>query len=705
MKKKIVCLFFAFVLLMIAAAPLTASAENSDYNYNLPYFPYTYDANGQAVLTPSPYSAVQTINGASLGIGGMSNPSDIFYFEKNGSIYITDTGNSRVIILDKHFKLTGVIDSFVNAEGNKDTFLNPSATYVRTVTKDGVDHDLLYISDTDNSRIVCLDANTLDLVKVYNRPDIPILGENYAFLPKRIAVDLAGRIYVLVKNVNQGIVLLDPDGNFVKLAGAPKVQSEFSLWELFMTDAQLENMKKSVPTEYNSIHIDKDGFIYLSTTTDGVNPIARLNTQGDDILQYPSGNNPQGDSNYSVYPAVTSAFVDVAVRDDGIYAAVDTTMGRVFVYDREGSLLYAFGGSGNQKGTFYSPGAVEMFDNVILVSDIHYNTITVFKQSQFGEYVDKAVTFMVDGDYDNANIYWNKILDICPSYDSAYIYLARVDIQNKNYSEALSMLKGTGKMDYYSKAFKGVRDQFVRNNFTVLFIGLLALIAVIVVCKVLFKKYKVIEKIDSVKVLREYRYSNYVMFHPFDGFWDLKREKRGSLKAANILLVLFIITYALRAQYTSYMFSGLLPNQINVFFELAKMLIPIFLWIVSNWCFTTLMSGEGTMKDIYIATMYALKPYIITAIPLLLLSHCLSADEAFIYTSISTIVMIWMLALILLGMKTTHDYSMLKGIIAAVLTLVGILLIIFLALVIANVVQDIYDLISSIVREISYRTY
>ena len=111
------------------------------------------------------------------------------------------------------------------------------------------------------------------------------------------------------------------------------------------------------------------------------------------------------------------------------------------------------------------------------------------------------------------------------------------------------------------------------------------------------------------------------------------------------------------------------------------------------------------MKDIYIATMYALKPYIITAIPLLLLSHCLSADEAFIYTSISTIVMIWMLALILLGMKTTHDYSMLKGIIAAVLTLVGILLIIFLALVIANVVQDIYDLISSIVREISYRTY
>ncbi len=705
MKKKIVCLIFVLMLVVSATVlPIGASAAGSDYNYNLPYYPYTYDANNQVVLTPSPYSAVQTIDGASLGLGSFANPSDIFYFEKNGSIYITDEANNRIVILDKQFNLKGVIDSFVNEDGVADTFLNPSATYVRTITVDGVDHDYIYISDTDNCRIVCLKADTHELVRVYNRPEIAILGDDYEFLPERIAIDLAGRIYVLVKNVNQGIVLLDAEGEFIKLAGAPKVQSEFTIWNLIMTEEQLNNIKKAVPTEYNSIHIDDDGFIYVSTTTDGVNPIAKLNTQGDDILQY-GDQYPAGDSHYETNPKIATSIVDVAVRNDGIYSALDTTMGRIFVYDQEGSLLYAFGGIGNQAGTFYSPSAIEMFDNIIMVSDIHYNNVTVFKQNTFGEYVDKAVTYMIDGDYENANLYWSNVLKICPSYDSAYIYLARVDIQNKDYSAALEKLRGTGKMEYYSKAFKGVRDQLIRDNFTLIFVGVIVLIALIVVARYLMKKFRVVEKIDSVKVLREYRYSNYVMFHPFDGFWDLKREKRGSVKAANLLLVLFVITYALRTQYTAYMFSGKLSNQINVLFELAKMLIPIFLWIVSNWCFTTLMSGEGNMKDIYVATMYALKPYIISAIPLLLLSHCLSNDEAFIYTALSTIVTLWMLALILLGMKTTHDYSLLKGIIAAILTIVGILLIIFLALVMVNVVQDIYSLISSVVKEISYRTY
>ena len=111
------------------------------------------------------------------------------------------------------------------------------------------------------------------------------------------------------------------------------------------------------------------------------------------------------------------------------------------------------------------------------------------------------------------------------------------------------------------------------------------------------------------------------------------------------------------------------------------------------------------MKDIYIATMYALKPYIITAIPLLLLSHCLSTDEAFIYTSLSTIVTLWVLALMFFGMMTTHDYTLSKGILTAVLTIVGILLIIFLALVFTNVIQDIYQLVSDMIKEVSYRTY
>ena len=171
------------------------------------------------------------------------------------------------------------------------------------------------------------------------------------------------------------------------------------------------------------------------------------------------------------------------------------------------------------------------------------------------------------------------------------------------------------------------------------------------------------------------------------------------------MLVLFIITYALRAQYSGYLFIGKLPNQVNVFLEVATMIGPILLWVVSNWCFTTLMEGEGNMKDIYIATMYSLRPYIITAIPMFILSHCLSLDEAFIYTALDTIITIWMLALMFFGMMTTHDYTLGKGFITAILTLVGIILMIFLALVFTNVINDIISLVSDMIKELSYRTY
>lgn len=691
--KKFLCIFLA---LLILVAPLTVSAANGDYNFNLPYYSYTYDSNNKPVVTPSPYSVAHNITGAELGISEFSGINDLFYSEETELIYITDQVNNRIVIINKYYELVKVLDNFDN-NGAVDTFLNPSAAYVK--------NGLLYVSDTDNMRIVCFDATTYELVKVYGAPKIPILGDNYLYYPTKIAIDLAGRIYVIGKNVNQGIILLDQNGEFAKLAGAPDVSPSLldMFWRLFMTPEQKAQLEKPVPTEYNSIHLDKDGFIYVTTQSDNVSPISKLNSQGKNVLKYQGTNSPDGDSGYSW--RLQSVIVDVAVRKDGIYAALDTTMNRIFVYDQEGSLLYAFGGKGNQEGTFYNPSSIEMYDDIIMVSDRTYNSITVFQQSEFGESVDKAVTYMIDGDYPNANAYWHKILTLCPSYDAAYIYLARVDIQNKDYDAAIEKLEGTGKMDYYSKAFKGAREELIRNNFTWIFIGLIVLIVLVVVGKFLLKKYKVSEKINSYKIMRELNYSGYVSFHPFDGFWDLKREKRGSMKAAHILLLLFIITYAVRAQYSGYLFTGFLPNEINVFLEVATMIGPILLWVVSNWCFTTLMEGEGSMKDIYIATMYALRPYIITAIPMFILSHCLSLDEAFIYTALDTIITIWMLALMFFGMMTTHDYSLGKGFITAILSIVGIILMIFLALVFTNVINDIISLISDMIKELSYRTY
>src|SRR5690554_2533835 len=58
-----------------------------------------------------------------------------------------------------------------------------------------------------------------------------------------------------------------------------------------------------------------------------------------------------------------------------------------------------------------------------------------------------------------------------------------------------------------------------------------------------------------LRVLDSLRYSIYVIFHPFDGFWDLKHEKRGNVTSATIILLLTILAWVFRQQYEGFIFN------------------------------------------------------------------------------------------------------------------------------------------------------
>ena len=696
--KRIVRLTSA-VLMIALLVSTTVLAESTNYNINTPYYSYTYNSANKAVQTPSPYTVSRVIRGSDLAIGDFVALSDVFYDNETGRMFLTDSGTDKVIVLDENFQLLNVIDTFEN-QGVRDTFRTPESTCVRG--------GKMYVADKGNARILCFDAQSFELIKVFDKPVISILGD-YNYKPVRMAVDLAERIYVIAEDVNDGIILLSTEGEFLRFVAAPDVQT--NLWtkflKTFMTKAQKADLEKSVPTEYSSILMDESGFLYLTSADNTVHPITRLNSQGTDILKYEDGNYPDGDASHfltSTTP-VESTFVDIAVRNDDIYAALDSKMGRIFIYDQEGNLLYGFGGIGVQKGTFYSPSAIEVQDDKILVTDSFYGTLTVFNRTEFGTVLESATNNMLAGNYEEAKEGWNEVFRLCPAYDYAQICLARVDIQNKEYKTALKRLMGTTDLSYYSKAFEGVRENILRDNFTLIVILLIIIAAGMITWHFARKRVDIDRKINKYKLIREIRYARHTMFHPFDGFWDLKREKRGSFAAANVLAVLFVAAYALRVQFGGYIFTGALPSEINTLYEIVKIVLPLGLWCIANWCFTSLMDGEGTMKDIYIGTAYALRPYIITAIPLFLLSHCLTEDEAFIYTTLNTIVMIWMLALIFVAMMITHDYSLSKAIIVTVLTLVGICLMLFIALAFTNIIQKIYDFAMDLYREFIYRTY
>ena len=201
------------------------------------------------------------------------------------------------------------------------------------------------------------------------------------------------------------------------------------------------------------------------------------------------------------------------------------------------------------------------------------------------------------------------------------------------------------------------------------------------------------------------RYALHVIIHPFDGFWDLTRERRGSMAAANFIVFLALIIRILSLQYTSFLFMRVNWARINVFTEFLTILLPLLIWCVANWSLTTLFEGKGRMRDIYMGTAYAITPYVLIQLPLIFLSNVITVEEGAFHMVLSGISFIWSGSLIVFAMMMIHDYTLGKTLAFILMSLFGMLVIIFVMLLFFSLISDGIAYIVSLYKEISFRLY
>lgn len=201
------------------------------------------------------------------------------------------------------------------------------------------------------------------------------------------------------------------------------------------------------------------------------------------------------------------------------------------------------------------------------------------------------------------------------------------------------------------------------------------------------------------------KYAFHVIFHPFDGFWDLIHEKRGTLAAATTWLALFLITRVIVLMYTNFQFINAPLQYINIFEQMASLLFPFLILCLANWSLTTLFDGKGRFKDIYMAMCYALVPYVLIQLPLVFVSNIIAFDEAAFYSVLLSVSLIWCLLLAFVGLMQVHDYGPGKTIIFVIATILGTLIILFLMLVFLSLLSDALSYFVSLYREIAFRLY
>jgi len=199
------------------------------------------------------------------------------------------------------------------------------------------------------------------------------------------------------------------------------------------------------------------------------------------------------------------------------------------------------------------------------------------------------------------------------------------------------------------------------------------------------------------------KHTFYIFSHPFDGFWIMKSEKKGNVKSATVILFLLIVTTAIRFLGSGYLFTSSTLAGFSAWMLMLMVLALVILYCVSNWALTTLMNGNGSIKDIYISLMYALAPVVLVNIPLTIISHVLTADEAAFFTFFSALSIIWGIFLLLVGNMSIHEYTMMQSIATVILSAAGIVAIAVLLLLISNLMQQVWLWVSSVIKELVMR--
>lgn len=193
------------------------------------------------------------------------------------------------------------------------------------------------------------------------------------------------------------------------------------------------------------------------------------------------------------------------------------------------------------------------------------------------------------------------------------------------------------------------------------------------------------------------------LYRPLAAFTDIKYEGHGSLLIANILCACLFLVSALAYACEGFVFNYNAIDHFDVFVTLLSSSLLLFLWTVANWGVCSLLDGEGSFAEIWITTCYAMLPRILFTLPLIALSNILTLEEQSLYSTVSTILLVWCGVLLVLGMMTMHQYSVKKTIASVLLTIAGMAVILFIAVLFYSMFQQLVAFFQTIAAEFRYR--
>lgn len=325
------------------------------------------DYQAEYVIGQNNFSSVASNKGGSaLSSSSLSSPSAVAVDESDGTLYIADTGNNRVLVFStvgaNNPDASYVIGANEFTLNNATGVVSPARMYSPSgIALYGSGASLkIYIADKDFNRVLQFDritSNGQSAVRVLGQSNFITSGTGLSQStfanPTDVATGHDGKLYVVDSANNRVMVWADAITENGQAASMVLGQAWF-----YSNNSGTSSSSINRP---QSVSIDGSGAVYLSDTGNNrvmiwTSPISLSNQRADVVL----GQAGMNTSTRGAGPVLLSSPGAVAVKGQYIYVA-DTLNHRVTVYNKESA-------SGQSAvaviGQLTDDGVVDFYGNV-----------------------------------------------------------------------------------------------------------------------------------------------------------------------------------------------------------------------------------------------------------------------------------------------------------------------------------------------------
>lgn len=704
------------LLILLAAIISTVFIRPAEILAYTPYNTNYKDGYDQLVWTQSAYNPVAAL-GREIYIPDPKKPDqlifsplkqaqDLFIDDKD-QIYIADTGNNRIVHLDEKGNLVRILD-VKESPLNKPQglFIDPKGT--------------IYVADTGNKRVVSLDKDG-KLIREFKRPESKFLPASFKFDPVKLVVDKRGFLYIAALGGYQGVVQLDPTGNFQGFFGANT--TSFSLIDMFKRLVYTREMYvreiSKLPGSIASVTADQDGMIYTVSKDVEYGQIKKLNIAGLDQLES-KGDFAKSDKKTSYGEMAFFDFQnrvpllsDLTVDLDGNITVIDSKLKVVNQYDSSGNLLFFWWGDDNavttKLGLVKTPTAITTNSkNELFILDGENNFVQSFRLSEFGALVHKANHLTQEGKYEESEALWAEVNRLNAYYTPAILGLAKAAYKKGDYTRAQQLFYEAGQAQGYSDAFWQNRLVWFQKNFGVLMNVIIVVFIVLFILEKWSKrsgwrqKWRQRKRSESLLV-QQLGQAFYILKHPIDGFGGLRYENKAGAWSSLIIWILALASYCIMQAGISFIFNPAVILEVNLLTIAVQFLAIWLAWVISNYLISSILRGEGRFRDVVYGSTYALFPLVLVGLPLTILSNVMTLNESSIYYFLYFGLFVWIGLLLFWKVQSLQNYSIGETSVSVVLSLITMTVLGVLIFITVGLTKELTDFGYSVFQEVTIR--